>query len=119
MEAMRGSNNDTGGIPRYYAHVGDSFEFYPTPDTSYTGGIVYTAKVPALSISNTSNWLLTEAPDVYLYGSLIQSAPYLVEDARIAVWAGLYRDAVDRLNNASNASKWSGNGLRFGTRRTS
>ena len=119
METMRGSSNDTGGIPQFYAHVGSNFEFYPSPDTTYTGEILYTAKVAALSISNTTNWLLTESPDAYLYGSLMHSAPYLVEDARIAVWGGLYAAAVKRLNDVSDAAKWSGTGLRFGTRRTS
>jgi hypothetical protein len=118
MDALRAANSDATGTPRYYAHVAGSLEVYPTPDTTYTLEIYYTQKVPALSISATTNWLLTDSPDVYLYGSLIQSAPYLVEDARIAVWAGLYRDAVDRLNNASNASKWSGSGITFGRPRT-
>jgi hypothetical protein len=118
MDALRAANSDATGTPRYYAHVAGSLEVYPTPDTTYTLEIYYTQKVPALSISATTNWLLTDSPDVYLYGSLIQSAPYLVEDARIAVWAGLYRDAVDRLNNASNAARWSGSGITFGRPRT-
>ena len=119
IEAMRGSNSDTTGTPSYYAHIGGNFEFYPTPDTTYTGELIYTAKIPALSDANTTNWLLDEAPDAYLYGSLIQSAPYLVEDARIAVWGSLYAAGVKRLNDTSDAAKWSGTGLKFGTRRTS
>lgn len=119
IETMRGANSDTTGTPGFYAHIGSNFEFYPTPDATYTGGLVYTAKIPALSDSNTTNWLLDEAPDAYLYGALIQSAPYLVEDARIAVWGSLYAAAVKRLNDTSDAAKWSGTGLKFGTRRTS
>jgi hypothetical protein len=118
MDALRAANGDAVGQPRYYAHVAGSLEVYPTPDTTYTLEIYYTQKVPALSDSNTTNWLLTDSPDVYLYGSLIQSAPFLVEDARLAVWAGLYRDAVDRLNNASKAARWSGSGITFGRPRT-
>jgi hypothetical protein len=52
---------------------------------------MYYAQIPSLSVSNTTNWLLTEAPDVYLYATLIQSAPYLKEDERIGTWAGIYQ----------------------------
>lgn len=40
------------------------------------------------------NWLLTAHPDVYLYGTLVESAPYLKDDARVAVWEQRYQDAV-------------------------
>jgi hypothetical protein len=50
---------------------------------------------------------------VYLYGSLVQSAPYLKDDARAAVWAGLYQNAITNLNSASERSRHSGSGLRL------
>ena len=40
-----------------------------------------------------AGWLLLDAPDVYLYGTLIQSAPYLQDDARTQTWAALYAAA--------------------------
>ena len=43
--------------------------------------------VTSLSVSNTTNWLLTAHPDAYLYGSLLEAAPYLMDDARLAMWA--------------------------------
>jgi hypothetical protein len=54
---------------------------------------------------------MSTAPDVYLYGSLLHSAPYLAEDARVAVWAQLYSAAVKRLNEESDSAKYSGTGL--------
>jgi len=55
--------------------------------------------------------VLQDAPDVYLYGSLLHSAPYLVEDARIAVWAQMYSAAVAQLNQSSEKARMSGSGL--------
>jgi hypothetical protein len=107
--------DDSVGAPMLYAHVGDKFEFYPTPDGSYSVELTYYETVPALSVSNTTNWLLTQAPDVYLYGSLVQSAPYLSDDQRITVWAELYAAATMRLNMASDAARSSGT-LRLRTR---
>jgi hypothetical protein len=65
-------------------------EFIPTPDTTYDGELTYYAKIPSLSDSNTSNWLLAYAPDLYLYGALVEAEPYLKNDERIAVWGELY-----------------------------
>jgi hypothetical protein len=111
MSARRYACN-TAGKPRYYAMVGDDIEVYPTPDEGYTAEMVYYAKIPALSDTNTSNWLLEHAPDAYLYGALLHSAPYLQEDPRVQVWGGLYKDAIDGLNAESIAAKHSGTGLK-------
>jgi len=111
MQDKRTGASDVGGVPRYYAHTAGQLELYPTPDDTYTLTLDYLAKIPALSDSNTSNWLLTNAPDIYLYGSLLHSAPYLVEDPRLQVWAQLYSAAVARLNDESEQARLSGSGL--------
>lgn len=81
------------GKPAYYTIIGSQIEVIGTPDTTYTGELTYYAKIPALSDTNTSNWLLAYAPDLYLYGALIESAPYLKDDERLAVWSQLYNDS--------------------------
>jgi len=100
------------GVPGYYAHIGAEFELFPVPSEAYTAELIYYAAIPALSDLAPTNWLLATAPDAYLYGALIHSAPLLQEDARIAVWAGLFQAAVEGLNAASDKAKWSGTGLR-------
>lgn len=50
-----------------------------------------------LSGAAPTNWLLARAPDAYLYGSLMASAPFLIEDERLAVWSPLYVAAMDKL----------------------
>ncbi len=57
------------------------------------------------------NWLITEEPDVYRYGSLVHSAPYLADDARTAVWAQIFGAAMQRLNQSSEEAVNSGVGL--------
>jgi len=107
----RSGNNDTTGRPKYYSHADSSLELYPTPDTDYVIELLYYQKVPALNDTDTTNWLMTEAPDVYLYGALIHSAPYLQEDGRAATWAQLYGAAVQKLNESSEKARMSGSGL--------
>jgi len=80
----------TVGQPAYYTITGSQLEFIPTPDTTYSAELTYYAKIPALSDSNTSNWLLAYAPDLYLYGALMEAAPYLKDDERLPVWSQMY-----------------------------
>lgn len=114
MENRERTDNATG-TPQLYAHVGSQLEFWPTPDGSYSAELLYYAKVPALSDAAPTNWLLTYHPDVYLYGALVHTAPYLQEDARVQVWAALYATAAQKLNEESNAARGSGT-LRMRTR---
>lgn len=103
----------TSGRPQYYAVTGEQFEFLPAPDATYNAELVYFAELETLSDENTSNWLLSDAPDVYLYGTLAHSAPFLGEDARIQVWSSLYEAALAGLNRASDTARYSGTGLRM------
>jgi hypothetical protein len=81
------------GAPKYYTVIGSNIQIYPAADQAYTGSLVYIARITAASSS--PNWILTNHPDAYLYGALTQSAPYLKNDQRIAVWGTLFSASVD------------------------
>lgn len=81
--------------PQIYTVVGTQFQFLPAPDATYTGTLIYWQKFGALS--SGVNWILQDHPDVYLYGALTQSAPYLMDDHRIGVWGTLFTQALDDL----------------------
>jgi hypothetical protein len=84
--------------PVVWTVIGSNLQLGPTPDAVYTLELTYLQKIPALSGSNTTNWLLTAFPDVYLYGTLIQVAQY-TNDARLQAFTSLYREAVTALNS--------------------
>lgn len=108
--------SNSPGIPQYYSHVRGEFELYPTPSEDTDFELLYFQRIESLSDSVTTNWLLDYAPDVYLYGSLMHSAPYLKEDERVAVWAQMYSAAVQNLNAESERVKNSGSGIRLNIR---
>ncbi len=101
---------DSTGKPLYYSVMQDSIEFAPVPDGDYTIEIVYYQKIPALSSADTDgvNWLLTDHPDAYLYGSLMHSAPYLQADERIGLWAGKYNQILEQIKKSDEQAKFSG-----------
>ena len=106
LTRYRTATDNNTDAPVYFAHNGTDIELFPTPSTSYTGQITYYAKITALVFDGDTNWLLTNHPDVYLYGALIHSAPYLQDDARIVVWAGLLAQAMAEIEDESNAARF-------------
>tara|TARA_B100000795_G_scaffold238305_1_gene199335 strand:- start:23 stop:643 length:621 start_codon:yes stop_codon:yes gene_type:complete len=113
MQSSRAARNDSTGTPTNYSLNSSQFEVFPSPDGAYSAILMYYEKIPTLSSSNATNWLLTQYPDIYLYGALLHSAPYLKEDERANVWAALYSAGVARVNSASSRSTASGSGLRL------
>jgi hypothetical protein len=96
--------SETSGKPLYYT-IGAQIEFDKAPDSSYSGELLYHKAATALSDSNTSNPILVRAPDAYLYGALLATAPFLQHDERIAIWADLYKSAVDALKQAARQER--------------
>ena len=98
--------NSSPGKPIYYTIEGSELRVHPIPDSTYDIELAYYEQIPALSDSNTTNWLLTKHPDVYLYSTLVQSAPYLSEDNRINVWGTLMREGLDAVRGASDRATY-------------
>jgi len=114
IDAMDSLSNTTylsSGKPLYFSVVGNQFRLLPIPDGEYTAELVYYAKLTKLSSTVATNFLLTQAPDVYLYGSLLQAAPYLQDDARISVWSSLYAAGLEQLQIADDRGSTSGGAI--------
>lgn len=109
----RDDNDNSTGVPEYYAHVGDLIEVHPTPNADFTGEILYYQRIPALSDTNTSNWLLAMSPDAYLYGSLLQASPYIGEDERLAVWGSAYQNSINAIRGESDSTRHSASNLQL------
>lgn len=105
------TKHTASGKPKYFGVVGGQLRIVPTPDATYTTELTYYAKLTKLSTSVASNWLLASSPDIYLYGSLLQAAPYLQDDARIQTWATLYERALNDLQTADDRGASSGGAL--------
>lgn len=96
------------GQPRVYNVQGTNFRFGPPPDATYTATLVYWLLVPALSVSNTTNWMLTSNPDAYLYGTLAEMAVLRKQpDAAQGYWSLMYQ-ALDQIKQQSHRDSYAG-----------
>ena len=104
--------------PSFYSIMDDALEIIPAPATDIDIEMIYYGKIPALSVSNTSNWLLVKAPDLYLYGSLVHASPYILDDQRVGLFANMYNSRLESLGLESDKALHSGSPLVARTRKT-
>lgn len=74
----------------------------------------YYGRIPALSTQAPVNWLLRDGQDIYLYGSLLEAAPYLNNDARIETWRALLQVGLTDLQTSNDNAKFAGGTLAMG-----
>ncbi|MCP1651695.1 phage adaptor protein [Pseudomonas nitroreducens] len=86
------------GQPVVFTVVGSNIELAPVPDAVYSLELTYQQRIPALTSTNTTNWLIASWPSAYLYGTLLAAEPFLKNDERLPVWQALYQQAVDKIN---------------------
>ena len=104
----RNTRSTESGVPNAYTVLADDMQFAPTPDSAYVLQMLYYAKPPVLSDTNASNVFLANTPDALLYGALGEAEPYLMNDARLQIWAALYDRAVNSISTSDQASEYSG-----------
>ena len=112
MDIMKAkvANDCTGNLSGcFYTFIDSCIEIFPAPGADYSVYLDYYARISPLRNEATgTNWMLLENPDIYLYGALIHSAPYLRDDSRIAIWSKVYGDAIGILQGRSQMAMTSG-----------
>lgn len=101
-------NSDVPGPPIAVSMQGSNFVVRPTPNDAYSMPIDYYGKFTPLSSDDPTNWILTDHPDAYLYGTLLQSAPYLGTDQRLPLWQAGYENALEGIERADYVKRFSG-----------
>lgn len=94
---------NSNSVPRYWTIDGSNVAFDCPADRALTFTLRYNTKLDIAT--TTTNSVLTNTPDLYLYGALLESAPYIKNDSRIATWKGLFDLAVREVTTDNNANK--------------
>ena len=100
------------GKPEVFTIIADNVRLGPNPDAVYTTSMLYYKTFTALSDSATTNDMLTNNPDVYLYCTLLEAEPFIMNDDRVQLWAIAFKQAIDDIQNQDNKDRHSGSQLR-------
>lgn len=80
--------------PKYYA----DYDFYnwivfPTPDQAYPCEIGYYQTPTLIDETTQTTWVTQNIPELLIYACLLETASYLKDDERVAVWTNYYNVA--------------------------
>mgnify|MGYP003441614253 FL=1 len=93
------------GEPEFYADYDvNHWLIVPTPDESYPAEVNYYEMPVLLDDTTQTNWLTEHAPQLLLYATLLQAAPFLKNDSRIPMWQAFFDRAMAALG-AEDLSK--------------
>lgn len=76
-----------------------------------TYSLLYWQQFAPFSADADTNWLLANAPEIYLSGALVQAGEYLNDDAMMAKHAAIYQASVKLLRSSEQRSQYSGSRL--------
>ena len=99
------------GQPSFYTIIANEIRLGPVPAGVYNMEMLYWAKFPHLGGTTTSNWILQNAPDIYLYGALMEMEPFVQNDTRTALWAAGYDRAISNIQMQDDKDRHSGSAL--------
>lgn len=98
-------NTRTGTGRPYYWTVSDVIELDVAPDSAYPYELSYYPSFAALSDSNTTNWLLTNHPNVYLSACLYHLWVFAQDYAAADRWMAQYKAGADAVNKSYQRSR--------------
>jgi hypothetical protein len=103
--ALRATNTTQNNDPVFYTIEGDQLRFSPIPSSSAIE-MNYFERITPLDDTNTTNWIITNYPDVYLYGSCYQGSIFTRNDGDLQKFGALYAKALDELDRADDRARW-------------
>jgi hypothetical protein len=112
IERYSVDSNDLGRSDgNRYTMIGSQLWLLSRVGASSVLTLDYYQRITPLSDDEPQNWLIEDAPDAYLYGSLMQAEPYLKNDQRVAIWSSLYGQIIDAMTSANTGARTSGSAL--------
>lgn len=100
-------NGSGTGTPRKFTVEGENFLFGPSPDGSYTAQLLYYKAFASLSADSDTNWLLTNAPAVYLQAALIELYKYVRDYPKATDALKAFSGAVNALITSDKHDRFS------------
>jgi len=107
------SGFERSGVPKMYSIEGSNFRFSPTPDTAYTARLTYYKAFDSIDGTTTTNHILTNHPDVYLYGALYFASTFIrgMDQTTITQFKAQYEAALQQVEAVDEKDKYNGSPL--------
>ena len=97
--------SNSAGLPTVYTYLNNTIQTAGTGAATYA--LDYYQAFASLSADADTNWLMTNAPGIYLYASLIEAGPFLGDSSVLQGYAGMLNASIAAVNRAT---KYQGGG---------
>jgi hypothetical protein len=94
------------GQPARYTIIGENIQFDINADAVYTITFEYEADLTPLTSSNTTNNVLTNYPNIYLYGCLKHAMVYALDVETGLMYDALFKEAIESANTAESRARF-------------
>lgn len=101
------------GKPENYALRGNNLVLGPSPDTTYTGKLVYIAGISPLNSTTTSNWLLADHVDAYIQGTLVEAYQFTRDAEGLAIAKARRDEIIASINRSGVRRSWGASPVRI------
>ena len=98
--------NPATGKPLFYTIVGNEIQFGRVPDSAYTLEIQYYRKADPLTELNQTNEILTNHPQIYLFGALAMLFGFAQDTEQEASYAQKFIGAIQGANQADKKGRY-------------
>lgn len=96
------------GRPYIFRIDGADLIVYPSPEPAYSAKLLYKISRDFFADDEATNVILTQYPNVYLYGAMAELGRQTADDALISRWQGLYFSEIERINGVETGDVISG-----------
>lgn len=94
------------GQPRFFTIIGNQIEFERTPDSVYNIQFQYYKKPDPITETNQTNSVLTDHPNIYLYGALHQLFLWAEDDDEMTKYFAKMQSAIRGANKAAKKARY-------------
>ena len=109
-------NRTESGVPAVFAREAGNFIYGPAPSDFTMKGVYYQTYTLLSAGGKLTNWYTDNAPEVLLYGALVEASPFIGDDERIPLWNQLFFDALQTVVKEQKGESLSGTPKRVRTR---
>jgi hypothetical protein len=99
-------NDVSAGRPSYFTVVGNELQFDRVPDSEYTIQIQYYRKALPLTSANQTNEILTNHPNIYLFGTLAAIFGYAQDTEQEASYTNKFIGSIRGANKADKKGRY-------------
>jgi hypothetical protein len=101
---------NSSDIAQFYSISGTQFRFAPTPGAGTSTTLRYFQAIPGLQ-ANSTNWLMTAHPNMYLFNVLMQLALYISDGENAQKWLQAWQTELQSLKSHDGRRRYGGTGM--------